>query len=368
MKNCSLFAILFALTSLTGCKKAPELIPDISTRTAVLNNIGQNLIVENFVSFQSNANRLVEAVDSYIADSTSTARLLVLQNAWFATAITWKHCALFTFGPVNDDFSARYIDGRPDLDAIEKFISNTSIPINNATVGPLEAESRGLNVLEYLIYGNDGIDHSAVVSAFTGSNGQRRCALLRALSRDLRNKADVLARYWSNGGNGYVKEFTALTGNERLASIPILVRRLIDYTAAVREKRVGLPLGIQSGKPAPELVDGRFSNQSLVLLQAELECIYGVLSGNSAISDLPAGPGIFELLALDRAPEAELKKRIDSQFSAAATARANMHKPLAESIISDPSAVNELYNAIGNLVTILETELVEQLKAKGLLI
>lgn len=365
MKNVFLFANLFALILVASCKKQPEPVADISTRTEVLANIGQNVIVENFVSFQSDANGLVDAVDTYIADSTSTAKLLILQNAWFRAAVTWKNSALFTIGPVNDALAARYIDGRPDIDAIEKFISNTSIPVNNATVEPLGPETRGLNVIEYLIYGYNRNNNFSVISSFTGVNGQRRCAFLRALSRSVRDKANALIVYWSHGGSGYVKDFAASTGNERMASISILVRRLIEHTASLREKRLGLPLGIQTGKPAPELVDARFSNQSLIMLQSELECIYSVLSGNSAISDSPPGPGIYELLAPGRESEDELVKRIDSQFSAAASARANMRKPLAESIISDPTAVKELYNTIGNLVTTLETDLVERLKAKG---
>ena len=367
MKNVFTVAVL-TMVLLASCKRQPEPVADISTRTRVVNNIGQHVIVENFVAFQSYANGLANAVDSYIADSTSRDKLVTLQSIWFATAVAWKNSALFTFGPVNDALAARYIDGTPNLDAIEKFISNTAIPIQNTTIEPLAADTRGLNVIEYLIYGNNGRDDSSVIASFTGDNGHRRCAFLRALSRSLLDKADALVRYWSNGGNGYVKDFAESTGNERMASIPILVRRLVEYTARLREKRLALPLGIQSGKPAPELVDARFSGHSLIMLQSELECIYGVLSGNSAISDRPAGPGIFELLAPGRASEDELKKRLDSQFSAIAAARANIRKPLAESISSDPAAVNELYLATGKLLNMLENDLVERLKAKGMLI
>lgn len=367
MKNVFTIAML-TIALLASCKRQPEPVADISNRTRVVNNIGQNVIVENFVAFQSYANGLADAADSYIADSTSTDKLVTLQDIWFATAVAWKNSALFTFGPVDDAYASRYIDSTPNLDAIEKFISNTTIPIQNATIEPLAADTRGLNAIEYLIYGNNEKDNSSVIASFTGDNGHRRCAFLRALCRSLLDKADTLARYWSNGGSGYVKDFAASTGNERMASIPVLVRRLVEYTARIREKRLALPLGIQSGKPAPELVDARFSGQSLIMLQSELECIYGVLSGNSAISDRPAGPGIFELLAPGRASEDELKKRLDSQFSAVATARANMRKPLAESIISDPAAVNELYMATGKLLNTLETDLVGRLRAKGMLI
>lgn len=364
MKN--FFTILILLTLPAGCKKDPEPVRDISTRTAVLNNIGQNVIVTNFVSFQAASHGLSEAIASYVADSASLTKLSVLQNAWLATAIAWKHCALFTFGPLNDDFSTRYIDSRANPAAIEQFITDTSIPIVNATILPLPRDSRGLNALEYLIYGTDSGDKQAVIGAFTGSNGQRRCTFLRALGKDLIDKADVLLLNWSRAAYNYVTEFAGATGNEKTASIPVLVNRLITYTAALRENRIGLPLGILNGKPAPELVDGRFSNESHILLLAELESIYSVLSGNFTALSNTGGPGIYKLLAPDKTTEDDLIKRIDSQFNTIATISAKIAKPLSASLVSNPAAVKELYNALGNLVTTLETDLVAELKAKGL--
>ena len=364
MKN--FFIILILLSLPAGCKNEPEPVIDIPTRTAVLNNIGQNLVVTNFVSFQTASNGLSEAIASYVADSTSVTKLAVLQNAWLAAAIAWKHSALFTFGPLNDDFSTRYIDSRANPEAIEQFIANTSIPIVNATILPLPRDSRGLNALEYLIYGTNSGDKQAVIATFSGSNGQRRCTFLRALGKDLIDKADVLLLNWSRAAYNYVTAFADATGNEKTASIPVLVNRLITCTATLRENRIGLPLGIKTGKPAPELVDGRFSNESHMLLLAELESIYSVLSGNLAALDNTGGPGIYQLLTPGETAEDDLIKRIDSQFNTLAAVSAGIAKPLSASVVSNPAAVKELYDAIGNLVTMLETDLVGRLKAKGL--
>lgn len=355
------FLCLF-LWILLACSKERQPEPiSISDRQFALHGIGNTVVIRSFLDLQNSVNALNEFASSYVHDSTSTQKLLILRREWTNTVIFWKLSSVFLQGKFGSDIGAQQLYAPANTEAIEDVVSSAISQFDLGFMQTLEETSTGLAAIEYLIYGTDQGSVAPVLSAFNAM-GSRRGAFLRALCRDLKLRCDKILYKWSVAGDGYVNNFMASSGPERSSSIGVLADNMISTIAKIKDQRVGVPLGAAQGAARPELVESKYGGESITFIRAELGSVVQIFMGQMTAT---IGMGGFNWL-LDKADaksgDVKLSKAIEAQFADVFLKLELIKVPLEQAVVSNPKQVADVYEALGKLQTLIEQDMVAGLR------
>lgn len=343
---------------LLACSKEKQLGPiSVFDREFALQGIGNAAIIRSFLNLQNSVNALNEFAISYQHDSTSTQKLLELRREWVNSAIAWKTAAIFLQGQFSTAISSSNLYAQADTAAIEDIISSNVPRFDQAYMRSLAETSTGLAAIEYLIYGTNAGNAGSVLSAFN-ARGSRRGAFLHGLCLDLKRRSDQLLYQWSIAGGGYLDRFMASSGPERGSSIGVLMDNMIATISAVKEERLGAPLGAGQGIARPDLVECKYSGESAALLGAELQSVQQLFSGTRT-----NGIGALALYWLldeagARSGDVALSKALEAQFSDIVYKLDLIKIPLEEAVLANPKQVTAVYESVGKLQNLLQNEVV----------
>jgi len=359
------YILLLCIFIISGCKKKDDPSPiSISDRQLVLNNIGQNVAIRSFLDLQTAANSLRSYANTYIDDSTNMQKLLVLQRRWLDVAVAWKHASLYSFGPIENELLRSKIYTPANITGIESVISQGKPEFDVSYMNTLSPALKGLSAIEYLIYGSRDENNNAVLNSFE-SGGFQRTAYLRALCIDLLDQANLLMYKWSTGGEGYLTKFVASDGSGRSSSISMVAESMIEFISLIKNERIGGPKGVKNaGVPQPELVDGKYSDESVVLLRAEVQSLHnsftGVKMGTTAIN------GINFLLdkAGAKSGDEMLSKKITDLFQSIYSKMEVITVPLSQAVVTRPAQVSELYGEVDKLEVLMKDDMMKNLYLK----
>lgn len=352
--------ICFIIIGVAACRKSVDPNPkDLSVRELALISIGQNTATTGLVDFQTSVNNLRASISSYTNDPGSANKLYQLQTLYLWTAFSWKQVATFTFGPFDQRFVSTNVYGPVDTTSIEGVISKKGNIIDSTYLSTLGPGYKGLVAIEYLIFGINRLDNREVLAAFSGENNQR-IEYLRSLGKDLQRNADFMAVEWSRGGKGYVATFASATGNDRNSSMALLVDGMVGQLSKLIDESIGLPMGIRhQGVPQPNLVDGRYSNKSIDLLNAEIKGIAKIILGlySPGIQDVQ-GIGLNQELDAVNARYGDMKltNAISLQIINIEKSATAIGLPLSEAVVSKKQEVSSLYSELSKLRTLIDVE------------
>ena len=205
---------LFIIALIAACSSNDNPDPADSTdRVAMLTNVGNNVIIPSFEAFLTGSKNLSLAAAAYTADPQNEQKLIALQGAWLATATSWKMASLYTQGPIENDFlSSGIYFTSTNYAGIEKSVSQTTTPINNAYIESLGAALKGIPAIEYMVYNRSG--NAAVLAGYNGASGTGRIAYLKALCENLENQASAVLTKWKPDGENYIKTFVEADGRD----------------------------------------------------------------------------------------------------------------------------------------------------------
>jgi len=265
-------------TQLVSCFNEPF------DQAAMLQSLGSDVIIPTYAAFAEQSGLLVNSADAFCADPT-TSGLGALQAQWQNARALWKQTGTINFGPYMEQpwRLGPKLDSWPVReDTIEENLASGE-PLTFETVRNLGASSRGLPAMEYLIFDPEG--SGAALSKFEDAGGDRRCDYTIALAKDVQANADAMVRAWSPSGDDYLGALLA-SGEPgapfmsiRDASNEIVNRMLFLVENAMRLK-LGQPLGLESGgEPRPELVESRYSDNSLQDILANLDGLENIYRG-----------------------------------------------------------------------------------------
>jgi putative iron-regulated protein len=322
-------------------------------RRLVVRAIGDEVIVPAHRELADRAAALSVAIRA-LTDAPDQARLDDAQAAWRAAREPWMEGQAFRIGPVKDRVLDAAIDQFPvDPVKIEAEIAGT-MPIDAGFIASLGANKKGFHGLEYLLF-DPTFGDAAVLAALEAS--PRRAVFLAALAVDLAVRATELRDAWTPEGQAYVETFADVgSAGGTFATIKQAIDGLVNESVFLSENitdaKLGKPLGLEAGTPAPELAESGPSDNSLADIAGNLRGLRNVWLGTR---DGSSGTGLRSLIA-GRSPS--LAVRVDTELAAAQAAVAAVPRPFATAVTGNAPEALAAWTAVRELRMSIAVEVV----------
>lgn len=306
-------------------------------------------IVDDLGQAQADAGALRGALDQLCSDPVpDPARLDAAQQAWMDLRAPWKRLLALPLGPIVDEGFDSAIDFWPArTSSIEGGLASGAD--SQAEVDALGVASKGMPAIEYLLWDPVGGD-PAILAGLATPEGPARCAYTELLAADVELRLTELAASWTEPG-GFAEQLEQAGGSEAFPTlaraIDLILNAMIAGLHDIDEPKLGAPLGEALGVAAPELVESRFSDRSLLDARDALDGFARAYLGSDD------APGLTLVVASKRA---SVDQRVRDALAAAQQALADVPEPLRVAVVDDPAAVIAARDAVHELRTILSAE------------
>jgi len=293
----------------------------------------QFMLDEQILPAVTNLESKASSLNALVADFSATPSSQQLQTAkttWVELASAWQYMHIFDFGAselttgnLGEEIATFPIDVTEMLDYAE----NASVLFQN-----FERDTRGLYAVEYFLF-----------SPSADLNNQNQLAYLKALTERLAQQTSTVAQKWNTTGK---VTFLAQNGTDAGSSLSNLVNALAKSYEAIKNFKLGVPLGLRPGQPTsePSRVEAYYSDTSLALMLAHFNSLANIWKGNANFSDR-SGLGFEEYLESVFGGE-ELKTstskaitEINQKFI-----QIDSRTSLKDAINSEPTKIIELHN------------------------
>jgi len=358
------FAALLLL-SWAGCKD-PQQDPCASDydQSALLQNVGENIIVPRYQNFSMRADELYIAANDFTTQSDA-ANLAALREAWRAAYLSWQRVAMLEFGAAEADGGLRaMLNSYPTFsDRIEQTITagdTSSIDLNT----PFYQYARGFAALDYLLYGVASDEAGTLTKYTSDPQAAMRRFYLMKVADHLRTHAQRVYTAWRADAGNYLLTFTTTTGVATGTSISLLVNQLSANFEEIKNNKLGTPLGAKvSYIAAPNKVEAFYSGISLDLALEAVAASRDLFAGKHEHGTTD-GQGLDDYLnaveaARDEAPATLLSADILAQLERCRTTLEDTRAlgTLSQAITADINAVKPAYAAAVNQIVLLKTDL-----------
>jgi predicted lipoprotein len=319
-------------------------------RTALLQNLGNNIIVPSYVSLQVSVNELQVATTAF-TELPDVTKLDAIRNKFIDAYKRWQRCGYYGFGPADDIFLTSSVNTFPtSKNDINTSVASGSYNLNAAS----SADEKGFPALDYLLYGTGDTD-DAIVDLYVGdASADNRKQYLEDVVADIKSKVDAVVTAWSSSGGNYIADFISRGGTDVGSATGMLINALNLYNESdVRDKKIGIPLGIRSlGIPIPSNCEALYSVQSIALAHEGLLALQHLFDGGS-------GTGFDDYLDAINAKYdgSNLSDVIQQQIQSAIDKVVLIPEPYAETVEANPDPASAAYQELQKLVVLLKTDL-----------
>lgn len=333
----SLAVVLFTSTN---CKKDKDedVIPDEFNRSELMLNIANNLIVPQYLAFQTELNQLNTDYSAFISDQNSTT-LQTAQDQLIATMIAWQSASTFEIGPAMN-IGLRGAIGAYPTDTTQLLANVSTGSYNLGTVE--NTTCIGLSALDFMLFRVNALNHfSSVNYQQYGTN----------VLQKMLNEINSVVLQWQSG---YVETFIAGTGTESTSTFTKLVNEFSKEYELIKNAKVGTPLGVYSlGITLPEYIEARYSGVSLTLIEESVKASQRLFNGNKL--DGTAGIGFDDYLsALDKS---SLASSINTKYAEILAAENILSGTLEGNLVSNFSGVEALHLKLAQMVVMIKTDM-----------
>lgn len=269
------FSAVFLFSS---CKKdeTTEDAQNAFDRSEMLQHYGQQLIVPALEKAKNSADELRDAAEAFYTTFDATT-LDILQEKWLAAYEDFMLINSFNFGPggesgLNRSLVEEVATWPANVTLIENNISN-----NNASFNDFSRDNRGFHAADYLLFG--GSTDADVLIAF---EDEKRRNYLRAVAQRIYNQINTVHVAWTSGG--YLNTFVSSNGTDVGSSVSVMYNEFVKSFEAMKNFKLALPLGLRLGQsgPEPQLVEARYSGESLRFFKAHWTQIKNLWYGRNA--------------------------------------------------------------------------------------
>ena len=320
-------------------------------RQAMLRNYADNLIRPAYADLQTQMDALRASVASFNA-SPDNITLGSLQTTWAAAYSAWQYANAYNFGPAGEEGLRKGL-----IEEIGTFPASET-KIEDAIAGgawDLEGpnrDARGFLAIEYLIFGKDQ-SIGEVANAFNLDPDRRN--YLAALAENLHSRVGEVLTKW-NGS--YYDEFIENDGTDVGSSTSQLYNEFLRSFEAIKNYKLGLPLGKRPGQtqPEPQLVEAYYSGASVAALRIHFASIENIWYGRAKNGQ--DGIGFREYLeSVEGGPAliADTETQI-AAVKAALDAVPNL-PPLSGQITGDNSKVEALYTEFQKMTRFFKSDM-----------
>lgn len=279
-------ALVFA-----GCQKAND--PDPTTagfdRSALLTFYADQVIIPGYDSLWVELS-LLKAKSQAFAERPDSTGLSELRHLWLNAYFKWLQVAPFNFGPAGEAGVRKTL-----FEELAVFpVSATKIEaiLNSGTYNltDFNRDARGLGAIEYLLY--HAGSYSSVLEKFNSNNAA--LVYLQALCQHAEAQVNTMSQTWKSS---YRAEFISSTGADAGSSTSILYNEFVKSYEALRNYKLGLPMGNRPGQigPEPNLAESYYAQKSVAFIRAHFETLAAVWEGRSPVNG-NKGPGFKSYL------------------------------------------------------------------------
>ena len=311
-------------------------------RVSLMKSWGEQIFIPSYKNFADQTQDLYEAAIPFCSNPSQSS-LTDLQQRWWNAREPWKKMELLAFGPYKNlpDRLGVQIDFWPLRTSTVDDILLGEQPLTPEAIEALGASSKGLPVVEYLLY-------SVLPNDIESSRG---CAYLLGTTFDLSQRARDMHHAWAPEGGNYLGQMVEphihLGEYESIEeSLAEIVNRLGHTVENIRADKLLKGLGNNIGVVQESFVESRFSHRSLQDIRNNLEGIHEVYFGD------PTGKGIDDYLKtrgynIDEDFLSHYQKCIDAidALENNGTLIENMHTN-AEGVLELSQLLSELQNLI----------------------
>ena len=329
------------------CRKPQE--QEVSPQTddlvsEILNQSASNVFAATYSDLQTKA-VLLHNNTLALAVSTDETNLTACKQSWRDCRSAWEQSESFLFGPVSSENIDPRIDTWPvnfaDLDSI---LASSAV-FSTGYIDSLDDALKGFHPVEYLLFGVNG---NKTASAFT----PRELDYLNALTQNLQTLTSDLAAYWDNSvqGNYFTTFVSAGSGSTiystKRSAYEELVNAMIGICDEVANGKMNEPFLAQD----PSLEESPFAFNSITDFTNNIRGVKNVYLGTYSTD----GKGIEDLV---RAHNLSLDGLVKQKMDAAIATLGTITVPFGQAITQQPVQVQNSINAINDLKTALENDL-----------
>lgn len=334
--------ILFCCFTILSCgKEKGTNNNDNVDRAAILDNLG-NIIFERYTTFKESADSLNIFADSF-QNHTNEANLIALRNAYIKTYKDFQKIQYFNFAKalelnIIDAFNFYPEDSTIILNAIQSNIYNIQTISNKA---------KGLQALDYLLFGIRSYSDAELISWYNATPNAK--TYLVNITQEISRISNLIYNDWNTS---YLSTFKTRQGIDRSSSFFLLTNALIEnFERNFRNSKVGIPLGYYGTLGGSELIEARYSKNSIQLIKTYLTSLEEFLNGKNGL-----GYDDYLNTINARYNDKLLSTTIQEQIANIHTKIDALEEPFADEIVNDNQKVKELFQAIQSLVITLKVD------------
>lgn len=246
-------------------------------RLRVLTNIGDNL-VQPLVNELKTESDLLYVKTTAFNQSPDVEKLDDLREQWEKTFKTFLQATYFEMNPVkvipNNDLTRVMATFPVNTQSIEDRITDGIYSTNNFLFS-----TRGLNTVEYLIFGHNKTKEE-IVESFSNSNNRK--IYLDSIVGNITRTSTRYKTLWES----YLPVFKNDPNRTQNSAITELFNRFIVEFERTKNDRLQSPLGQRPGQTQrlPQEVDARFSAKSLAFFKVSLDFSHNIWRGKTRSS------------------------------------------------------------------------------------
>jgi predicted lipoprotein len=323
-------------------------------REAALRDITHNVIAAGFQDLASKCQSFSNSIAQLASKPDATA-VDQARQAWVAMFEAADRLRCFQTGPIlSREYAAAFYYSRITPGVIEGEISSSN-KLDEAYVGVLGGNAKGLFASEYLLFGHRGFPSAPELNAerakelLVAPTSARRREFLLAVTREVTCKAAQLASDWSaTGEQDAGPKFVA--GGQ--TSINTLVNQLAHAIEDFNQSRLNFALYLP--KPLNTQIYRIEASPSGASLQGAVASLEGMQTFYRGAN----GQGLADVVKQVNAP---LAKKIDEQFDATLAAIKAIDEPLDKAVMDKRDAIQNACDKVKTLEILFKVDLASAL-------
>ncbi len=266
-------AVCTAMALCTSCSEDDTDTSDAFDRSLLLTDVADRLIVPAYTRLQNSVGNLAEKTDQFV-NAPDADGLLEMREAWVLAYTDWQYANAYNFGPAGEQGLRRGLIEEVGTWPISVSKVESAIESGTWNLNDFNRDARGFLAVEYLIYGYEMSDEG-LIQLF---ENQLRRDFLAATVGDIHSRITEVLNAW-NGA--YRSEFIASNNTSAGSSISMFYNEFVRSYEALKNFKVGLPLGLRPGQvqAEPQLVEAYYSAESIAMFTAHLRAIEDIWYG-----------------------------------------------------------------------------------------